>query len=103
MISYTQGKVRDDFITHDHSILTARINGQNESKCSEDAEQFLERPMSYCSRFDSCSAPKCPLDIFIESRIEVEGDPKCGVAKATRHKYCKTMPDRLKKHLPYEG
>lgn len=59
--------------------------------------------MKFCSRFDSCSAPKCPLDIFINTIPEIEGDPKCEMAKATRHKYWESMPDDLRSRLPYEG
>jgi len=66
-------------------------------------EQRYAMSMEFCSRFDACSAPKCPLDPFIDVRIEIEGDPKCGMAKATRHKYWESMPEDLKLILPYEG
>ena len=64
--------------------------------------------LSFCPfirvvRFEDCSAPKCPLDILIDIRTEVEEDPKCEMAKATRHKYWLSMPDYLKSELKFEG
>ena len=59
--------------------------------------------MSRCARFDFCSAPKCPLDILIDFRIETETDPRCEMAKATRHKYWESMPDEIRSDLKFEG
>lgn len=81
----------------------------NDSKISggdtfrHELEQLSLESMSYCSRFDDCSAQKCPLDILIASRHEAEGDPRCGMAKPTRHKYWQSMPARLKEKLPFQG
>ena len=90
-------------ITPDHSILTQRINGQIGIDYQLDKGMSTERSMEYCSRFDSCSAPKCPLDVHIDQKIEIEGDPRCGMAKATRHKYWESMPEDLRKALPFQG
>jgi hypothetical protein len=59
--------------------------------------------MKYCSRYKICSAPKCPLDIRIDRRTEVHNEPKCQIAKATRHKYWESMPFDVKSLLPYQG
>ena len=96
-------KVRTNQSTPYPSNLTARINGQNEGIMLDEKEQLSLESMSYCSRFEDCSAPKCPLDILIDIRTEVEEDPKCEMAKATRHKYWLSMPDYLKSALKYQG
>ena len=85
------------------SILTARINGQNESVNLLDKELLSQESMSACARFDLCLAPKCPLDPLIGLRTEVEDDPKCEMAKATRHKYWESMPDEIKNELKFQG
>ena len=33
--------------------------------------------MRKCPSFINCSAPKCPLDEFIEQRSYLTGEPKC--------------------------
>ena len=96
------GKVYNS-ITQTSSILTDTINRKNESHRNTDNEALSLQSMKYCSRFDSCSAPKCPLDPLIDSRSENDWDPKCGMAKATRHKYWESMPEDLKKALPFQG
>ena len=96
-------KVRTNHSTPYPSNLTARINGQNKGIMSGEKEQLSLESMSYCSRFEDCSAPKCPLDILVDIRTEVEEDPKCEMAKATRHKYWLSMPDYLKSALKYQG
>lgn len=73
------------------------------SRNNNNKDMLSIKTMSYCSRYDSCDAPKCPLDIQIDSRTIADGDPKCGMAKATRHKYYLSMPEELKNELPYEG
>lgn len=40
--------------------------------------------MEECPQFDTCSAPKCPLDSFIDKRVETEGDAKCKMEKNVR-------------------
>ena len=89
--------------THAPSILTARINGQKNDSSSKDKETLSNESMSTCARFDFCPAPKCPLDILINLRIETETDPRCEMAKATRHTYWESLPDEIKKELKFEG
>jgi hypothetical protein len=96
------GKVYNS-ITQTSSILTDTINRKNESHRSTDKEALSLQSMKYCSRFDSCSAPKCPLDPLIDSRSENDWDPKCGMAKSTRHRYWESMPEDLRKVLPFQG
>jgi hypothetical protein len=96
------GKVYNS-ITQTSSILTDTINRKNESHRSTHNEALSLQSMKYCSRFDSCSAPKCPLDPLIDSRSENDWDPVCGMAKATRHKYWESMPEDLRKVLPFQG
>jgi hypothetical protein len=90
-------------ITQGHSILTARTKPQIESDYPEDKEELTLQSMRYCSRFETCSAPLCPLDILISERIDFEDNEKCGMAKATRHRYWESMPESLKRELPFEG
>lgn len=85
------------------SILTHRINETKSSECSGNKEAISLESMSRCARFDFCSAPKCPLDILINLRSETDEDPRCEMAKATRHKYWLSMPDFLKSELKFEG
>ena len=33
--------------------------------------------MRHCPRFESCSIPKCPLDYFMNERVELPDDKKC--------------------------
>lgn len=85
------------------SILTSRINGTKLSECTGDKETLSLESMSRCARFDFCSAPKCPLDMLINLRTGIDGDPRCEMAKATRHKYWLSMPGYFKKELRFEG
>ena len=85
------------------SILTARINGQKIDSYSGNLEVISQESMSRCARFDFCSAPKCPLDILINLRTEVEEDPRCEMAKATRHKYWESLPENIRNSLKFEG
>ena len=85
------------------SILTARLNRQNKSDTGIDKDLLSQESMSACARFDFCSAPKCPLDPLIGLRTEVEDDPKCEMAKATRHKYWISMKGDLRSLLPFQG
>ena len=96
-------KVRTNHSIPYPSNLTTRINGQNKGIMLEEKEQLSLESMFYCSRFEDCSAPRCPLDILIDIRTEVEEDPKCKMAKATRHKYWLSMPEYLKSKLPFQG
>ena len=85
------------------SILTERINEQNTIKHVHSSEDVSIIIMRYCSKYEICAASKCPLDFLIDLRTYVEGDPKCNMAKATRHAYWESMHEDLRKTLPYEG
>ena len=85
------------------SNLTPTINGIKSPLNNDADENAALRSMMYCSRFNSCSAPKCPLDPLADRRSENDWDPVCGMAKATRHKYWESMPEDLKKALPFQG
>ena len=98
-----KGKGRYNSIAKGHSILTARTKPQIESDYQEDKEKLTIQSMRYCSRFETCSAQLCPLDILISERTDFPDNEKCGMAKATRHRYWESMPDYLRKALPFEG
>ena len=44
------------------------------------------RLMEQCRRFDRCSVPICPLDIYQDYRTYIKGEPKCTLPKADRIK-----------------
>lgn len=98
-----EDKGRYNYTNYNLSTLTQRIKRGNESKDQEYEEALTVRSMEYCSRFETCSAPKCPLDIFIGLRSSVEDDPKCEMAKATRHKYWQSMDPEIRSLLPFQG
>jgi len=57
-------------------------------------------PFKECPSFDTCSAPKCPLDPDIELRSDrLSGEEKCKAHKPTRMKIGAKYPDLL----PYGG
>jgi hypothetical protein len=57
-------------------------------------------PFKECPSFDTCSAPKCPLDPDIELRTDrLSGEEKCKAHKPTRMKIGAKYPDLL----PYGG
>ena len=85
------------------SNLTARINGTKSSDSTDNKEVISLESMSHCSRFEDCPAPKCPLDTLIDLRSEIEEDPQCEMAKATRHKYWQSMGPELRSLLPFQG
>ena len=85
------------------SHMIATINGIKSPLNNDADENAALRSMMYCSRFNSCSAQKCPLDPLIDSRTEADWDPRCGMAKATRHRYWESMPEDLRAILPYKG
>ncbi len=85
------------------SNLTIPTNGIKSSDYSRNSEGLSLESMSYCSRFEDCSAPKCPLDLLISFRFEDPDDPKCEMAKATRHKYWLSMNAELRSLLPFRG
>ena len=47
-------------------------------------EQDCLKIMEQCPRFDFCSAPKCPLDLWEDRRTELPGEDKCGLGKTYR-------------------
>jgi hypothetical protein len=98
-----KGKERYNSITQGHSILTARTKPQIESDYPENKEELTLQSMRYCSRFETCSAQLCPLDILISERTDFPDNEKCGMAKATRHRYWESMPESIKRELPFEG
>lgn len=59
--------------------------------------------MTYCPRYEKCSAPKCPFDTLIESRYEDPEDPQCSLGKEVRHKIWKKLPSQLRGPLKFEG
>ncbi len=59
--------------------------------------------MTYCPRFEKCSAPKCPFDTLIETRYEDPEDPQCSLGKEVRHKIWKKLPSQLRGPLKFEG
>lgn len=93
-------------ITHYHSNLTTtrkekKIVSKGESNKAIGEDSILTS--RYCSRFESCPVPKCPLDPMIEKRSEIEGDPRCTMPRQTRHRYWESMPRDLKEMLPFQG
>lgn len=40
--------------------------------------------MEMCPRYSKCSVNKCPLDLDIDLRSELEGEEKCGMEKNVR-------------------
>ena len=103
LFSFEKKEETSNNTTGTPSILTTRINGQKSSEYTRDRETFSLESMSRCSRFDFCSAPKCPLDLLIDLRTETDEDHRCEMAKATRHKYWESMPDAIKSELKFEG
>lgn len=59
--------------------------------------------LRYCSRYESCSIPLCPLDPNIALRVRHKDEPKCNMARATRHNYWESMSGGMRKNLPFEG
>lgn len=62
--------------------------------------------MSACSRYESCSSMKCPLDSEIDTKMVYDPDLDGGVqgfymrrGKASRREYLEAMPDDLKARL----
>jgi len=104
------GKFSDSTdLTLTHNIFTSYSHKSNlkdrkiDQKLIQELEDKAYDIMSLCARFESCNAPKCPLDPLINLRYEEMDDPKCKMSKKTRHKYWGSLPEDLKKLLPYEG
>lgn len=88
---------------NNHSILTSRTKECKTLQNKAMDDNITVKIMKWCSRYDTCGVPKCPLDILISARIETDEDPKCDMAKATRHKYWESMPSDLRDMLPFQG
>ena len=91
------------YTAHTPSILTAYANEAKDIVYCHDFEILSVDSMKRCSRFEYCSAPKCPLDVLINMRIQVDDDPVCQMNKATRHRYWLSLPNNLKELLPFQG
>jgi len=57
------------------------------------------KPYEECPKFNTCSAPKCPLDPDIDERNKYGEEDKYKVRKATRWAIGKKYPELLK----YQG
>lgn len=44
----------------------------------------MEEAMEMCPRFSKCSVNRCPLDVGIDLRNELDGEEKCGMEKNVR-------------------
>jgi len=47
----------------------------------------------YCPSFDTCLAPKCPLDEDYEKYTRLSGEDKCKALKKTRLQIVKDHPE----------
>lgn len=88
---------------NNHSVLTSRTKEGKILQNNAMDDNIAVKIMKCCSRYDACSVPKCPMDILINKRTETDEDPKCDMAKATRHKYWESMPSYLRSMLPFQG
>ncbi|MEM3193266.1 MAG: hypothetical protein QW292_14505 [Candidatus Parvarchaeota archaeon] len=94
---------------HDIRNLTDTSNqiNFNENNQIKDKDKLLldlsSKLPKFCSKFDSCNAPLCPLDPLISERYADKNDDRCSMAKATRHKYWLSMPSEFQQYLPYQG
>jgi len=63
----------------------------------------LISPPTLCSKFEKCSAPKCPLDSEADTRPPYPDDEKCTMAAATRHKYWQKLTESQRNSLTWQG
>jgi hypothetical protein len=57
-----------------------------------------------CPRFDTCSAPKCPLDSLYKVRTQRFSDePKCTMRKSVRLKIVRENPELDSPFKGYKG
>ncbi|MEM3859432.1 MAG: hypothetical protein QW478_08495 [Candidatus Micrarchaeaceae archaeon] len=79
----------------------------NENNQIKDKDKLLldlsSRLPKFCSKFDSCNAPLCPLDPLIDERYADKDDDRCTMSKATCHGYWVKMPPEFQQYLPYQG
>ena len=47
-----------------------------------------------CPRYESCDAPKCPLDELVDLRVKLPGDSTCTLRKADRLRLGAGLPKR---------
>ena len=59
----------------------------------------MRQPYEDCPNFNTCNAPKCPLDPDINTRIKYADEDKCKAQKKTRIAVAKKHPNVL----PYNG
>lgn len=53
-------------------------------------------PYRECPSFEVCSSQKCPLDPYMETRIQTLEDEKCKAHKPTRFRIGSKYPELLK-------
>ncbi|MEM4091039.1 MAG: hypothetical protein QXQ46_09955 [Thermoplasmatales archaeon] len=79
----------------------------NENNQIKDKDKLLldlsSKLPKFCSKFDSCNAPLCPLDPLISERYADKNDDRCSMARPTRHGYWVKMPPEFQQYLPYQG
>ena len=61
-------------------------------KVCETAENT--RRMGMCPHFDTCDAPKCPLDALYDVRVKLPGDETCTLRKVDRLRLGADLPKR---------
>ncbi|MEM3193188.1 MAG: hypothetical protein QW292_14110 [Candidatus Parvarchaeota archaeon] len=108
----TRGNETDKMINNAISDARDFTDTSNQTKFNEnnrikDKDKLLldlsSRLPKFCSKFDFCNAPLCPLDPLINERYADKNDDKCSMAKATRHKYWFSMSPDFQQYLPYQG
>ena len=52
------------------------------------------RRMETCPHFETCDAPKCPLDELYDVRVKLSGDKTCTLRKADRLRLGADLPKR---------
>jgi len=50
--------------------------------------------MESCPHYETCDAPKCPLDALYNVRVYLRGDKTCRARKATRIALGQYLPNR---------
>lgn len=54
-----------------------------------------QAPFERCPQFESCSAPRCPLDPDADGRDALPGEPKCLARRSTRLAIAADYPELL--------
>ncbi|MEM0134550.1 MAG: hypothetical protein QXU18_04895 [Thermoplasmatales archaeon] len=93
-----------DVIDFRNTSSEAKSNGSSQDKSKDGLLlDISDKLPQFCSRYDYCDAPLCPLDPLIDKRYKDKDDDRCLMAKATRHKYWIGMPSEFQQYLPYQG